>query len=446
MKRKLTPREIKDIISDVKPPGHIPEDIRKSIINHLHRDLTNQLEKIEVYPKLIPKLKKKITSQYYNTLVNPGENVGILTAQNIGEKQTQSTLNSFHKAGLTAKTVIMGVPRISELLNATKDPKMVSYDIYLNDGNSSISELRETIGHSFVEYHFSDIVKKFNIVEKNKEEIWYKPYLVLHNKKNDFANSLCLECEINLEVIFKYKITLNYIVERLESEYDDIVCICSALSMGRIDIFIDINSIFLDKTDEQFIDPKNKNIVYVEDVVIPALQNIRICGIPNLKEIYFKRDEQDREQWAIETEGGGFKEILSHPLVNSSRVLSNNMWDIYNILGIEAVREFLIDEFMNVISSDGSFINKRHVNLLVDIMVFSGTILSISRYGMKRDQCGPLAKASFEECLDNFLKAGLYGDVENIKGVSGSIMCGKRSITGTGICELVPDIGMFPGL
>ena len=44
---------------------------------------------------------------------------------------------------------------------------------------------------------------------------------------------------------------------------------------------------------------------------------------------------------------------------------------------------------MNVVSSDGTFINERHVMLLVDIMTFTGNIISISRYGMKKNQCGP---------------------------------------------------------
>jgi hypothetical protein len=113
------------------------------------------------------------------------------------------------------------------------------------------------------------------------------------------------------------------------------------------------------------------------------------------------------------------------------------MWDIYESLGIEAARQFLIDEFMNVVSSDGTYINICHVMLLVDLMTFSGSISSISRYGIKRDQAGPLAKASFEESLDNFLKAGVFGDVESTKGVSASIMCGKRSKIGSGLCDLL---------
>jgi hypothetical protein len=116
------------------------------------------------------------------------------------------------------------------------------------------------------------------------------------------------------------------------------------------------------------------------------------------------------------------------------------MWEIYTIFGIEAARQFLIEEYMDVVSSDGSFVNSSNVELLVDVMVYTGTIISISRYGQKKVGCGPMAKASFEESLENFLKAGINGEKETTDGVSASIMLGKMPKTGTGVFDLLLDI------
>ena len=113
------------------------------------------------------------------------------------------------------------------------------------------------------------------------------------------------------------------------------------------------------------------------------------------------------------------------------------MWEIYHNLGIEAARQFLIDEFTFVVSSDGSYINARHIMLVSDIMTQHGSILSISRYGIKREQTGPIAKASFEESLDNFMKAGAFGETDITDGCSASIMLGKMTKAGTGLCELL---------
>ena len=103
-----------------------------------------------------------------------------------------------------------------------------------------------------------------------------------------------------------------------------------------------------------------------------------------------------KQHWMVETQGSNFIKLLAHKKIKTDILVSNNMWDIYQTLGIEAAREFLIDEFMNVVSSDGTYINKRHVMLLVDMMTFFWINHINIRYGVKRDQAGPLAKASLK--------------------------------------------------
>ena len=75
--------------------------------------------------------------------------------------------------------------------------------------------------------------------------------------------------------------------------------------------------------------------------------------------------------------------------------------------------------------------------LIADIMTQLGGIVSVSRYGMKREITGPVAKASFEESLDNFMKAGAFGEVESTKGCSASVMIGKTCKLGAGLCDIV---------
>ena len=112
------------------------------------------------------------------------------------------------------------------------------------------------------------------------------------------------------------------------------------------------------------------------------------------------------------------------------------MWEIYEIFGIEAVREFIIEEFITVITEDGTFINNCHIYLLVDIMTFKGTVRPISRYAMNREDFSPISKASFEENLLNFMNAGLLSLEDSITGISASILCGNLGRIGTSICDL----------
>ena len=178
-------------------------------------------------------------------------------------------------------------------------------------------------------------------------------------------------------------------------------------------------------------------VIYMEDVVLSALLDIRISGIQGIKDIFF---EKRKSEWIITTEGSNLYQLFTNPLIDKTRTMSNDMWEIYNIFGIEAARQFLIEEYMDIVSSDGTFVNSSNVELLVDIMVYTGSIISISRYGQKKVGCGPMAKASFEESLENFLKAGVNGEKESANGVSASIMLGKMPNIGTGVFDLMIDL------
>ena len=123
--------------------------------------------------------------------------------------------------------------------------------------------------------------------------------------------------------------------------------------------------------------------------------------------------------------------------------MSNNVWDIYQLLGVEAARQFLVDEFINVVSSDGTYINQKHITLLVDVMTNSGKLTPVSRYGTTRNNTGIISKASFEESIENFVNAGFFTETEHITGVSSSIMCGREPQTGSGLVEVIPDLDMI---
>ena len=441
IKRKLFDNEINDILSVIQPPKTLPEDVQTGIKNNIHKNLRLQLDLIVIYPSKIQNLKDEVEKQYYKTIAPPGESVGVLTAQSIGERQTQMTLNTFHSAGLAIKTVVTGVPRFSELLNATKNPRAVACEILFKTGNDSISNLRKTIRHTLREFRLKHLIKNMIIKYDKPHEKWFQEYLELYEK--DISNySYSLSLEINRDLICRYSIPLHLIVDKIEGEYDDIIGIASPEKYAQIDIYIDTSQIELPEEKISYINEENKEIIYIENVVIPNLEQVLICGIPGIKDFYYKKTINN-DKWMVDTDGSNLLELLSHPLIINEEVICNNMWEIYNILGIEATREFLINEFMNVVSSDGTFINERHVSLLVDIMTFAGTIHSISRYGMKKANVGVLAKASFEESLDNFLKCALRGEIENTNGVSASIMCGKRANLGTGISKIIPDISQF---
>ena len=345
-----------------------------------------------------------------------------------------AVVDTFHKAGSGEKTITTGVPRIEELLNATKDPKSVNCIAFMKDKHKSISDIRQTIGHNIVEISFKKISKSYKIMVNKSPEKWYESFKILYG--DEFTQfSDCISIKIDMDILYEYKLDLEIITKIISEKYSDMICVFSPDNIGQIDIFVDTSDINLPDNRVLFINSENVKEIYLEEVVQPTLYNIIICGIPGIKNIYFNDDEN-----SFETDGSNFQELLGLPFIDSTKTISNNVWDIYNTLGVEATRQFLIEEFMSIMEG----INRCHIQLLSEKMTFNGSISSISRYTMRNEECGPMGKASFEETMDNFLKAGLYGEQEETKGVSASIICGKIAHIGSGVCELIMDIKALP--
>jgi DNA-directed RNA polymerase beta' subunit len=178
--------------------------------------------------------------------------------------------------------------------------------------------------------------------------------------------------------------------------------------------------------------------VYLKEVVLEKLRDVHLAGIPGIRDYYVQKDTEG--EWYIETIGNNYLGLLGNPRFDYPSLMSNNMWDMYTCLGIEAARQYLYEELWGLVTSDGAFINPCHILLLVDIMTHHGNIVSISRYGMKKEQRGFLARSSFEESVEHFLNAAFFSEKDRLQCVSSSIICGKRASMGTGLCDVRMDL------
>lgn len=445
-KRLLSLEEKTEIYRMVEEciPRFLPMEMKTLYMEKMIKTFREELDRIEliVHPEAFFKLKQAVMQRVQRAICPAGEGVGVICAQSIGERQTQLTLNSFHQSGLAVATVVTGVPRFLELLNATKEPKM-SCNRFRIKGSSACTpaQIRRRIGDSLVFLTLKDLILRDTISLHKEEEVWFDAFETVYtNRFRDFYHSLTVF--LNLKKMHQYQLTPMKIAQRLEEQFSDICCVFSPLVIGQFDIFVDTSDIHLPDNASsqlpQFISCDNYLQVYLEDVVKPRLLDIAISGLAGIKKYHIVRDEKNGFQ--VETEGSNLEQlVMLSSLVDISSVSSNHMWEVYSLMGIEATRQFLIDEFTSIVSSDGTFINKTHIALLVDIMTHQGVINSISRYGLKREQVGVLSRSSFEESLDHFCNAGFYAEKEPIKAVSAAIMCGKRSRIGSGLCSLIMD-------
>ena len=184
------------------------------------------------------------------------------------------------------------------------------------------------------------------------------------------------------------------------------------------------------------------------------LNSIVIRGLSGIKGATFRKDTQfvenvngkyePIEQYILDTDGSNFIRAMNHPAIDGTRLYSTNVWDVYEVLGIEATRSILFNEISGLFESVG--VNYRHLCLLCDVMTRFGRLMSIDRYGIKKNDVGTLAKASFEETQNILLKAALYGEVDPVTGVSANIMMGQPIRGGTAFSQILLDDQALPKL
>jgi len=475
-------------------PLEVFEIIEKTYNNleKLYYSKPNQLFKVLFFYYLSPKdllmnkrYNKKaiellclfITNQYKKAIIAPGEMVGIIAAQSIGEPTTQMTLNTFHYAGVASKSnVTRGVPRIEEILSLSENPKNPSCTIYLKEHEESDQESAKEVMYYIEHTKFVEIIDSIEIcfdpddlntlIEEDTLLLeQYREFEKLLDECNEETlesgkekSKWIIRITLNAEEMLDKNITMDDINFAIENSYhNELNCIYSDYNSDKLIFRLRLNNILtkkktnvansLDQSDEIYL-LKNFQDQLLENLVLRGVKNISKV-IPrkisdNLKNIdgtYIKKDI-----WVLDTIGTNLLDLLSNDRIDSTRTFTNDIQEIYRVLGIEAMRQAIFNELSEVIEFDSTYINYHHLSLLADRMTASDKPISIFRHGINNDDIGPLAKASFEETPEMFLKAARHGELDNMRGISGNVMCGQEGYFGTNYFKVLLNINKLEDL
>ena len=417
-----------------------------------------------------------IKQVYYKSLVNPSELVGVVSAQSIGEPTTQLTLNTFHLSGVaSASKAVRGVPRIKELLSISKNIKSPTISIHLKDdyaydiekAGEAKSHIQTTYLSNFIDkmeiYYegenvdgdteFVQSFHKYSVIADDKEEIECDPQIF----------NWVLRIEINQDKMIG--ISTDDIYRAFVSTYNErMSCVHSDDNSSKIIFRINL---IPDKTDDiitdmkaleqEFLQLKINGVTGIKNVsthtghvnmhINPKTKKLeRLIRTPSVEECPFDQntpskentDDEDAKYFTLETDGTNLRDVLGSKYVDSGKTISNDVHEIYQLLGIEAARQALFNEIDDIFKEAGN-VNQRHISLLVDTMTCRGALLSIDRHGINRSDIGPLAKCSFEETSDILIKSGVFGDFDRMQGVAANVLVGQIPKCGTGDSDIIID-------
>jgi DNA-directed RNA polymerase II subunit RPB1 len=417
-----------------------------------------------------------ITMDYKRSVVSPGEMVGMISGQSIGEVSTQMTLNTFHFAGVASKSnVTRGVPRIEEILSLSSEPKNPSLTVYLKEEDEDQKEKAQSIMYMLEHTTLEEIVKSTQIcfdpddlntliAEDTDMLEQYRAFENMMVECSDFTLSenekskWIIRIEMDPETMLEKNITMDDVNFTLKNSYDDqISCVYSDYNSDKLIFRIRMNEVIKSasgrggqkKTKVMPLDQSDQ-IYVLKNFQDQLLQNIVLRGVKGIKKVIVRKIKdnvvennglyKNKEIWVLDTIGTNLLDILGLDYIDYKRTFSNSIVEIYNVLGIEAARQAIYNELVEVIEFDGTYINYHNFSVLVDRMTYTHKMISIFRHGINNDNIGPIAKASFEETPEMFLKAARHAELDTFRGVSANVMCGQEGFFGTSAFQVVLDI------
>jgi DNA-directed RNA polymerase II subunit RPB1 len=388
-----------------------------------------------------------------------------------------NTLNTFHFAGVASKSnVTRGVPRIEEILSLSSEIKNPSLSIYLNPEDERSKEKAQTIMYMLEHTKLEEIVKSVQVcfdpddlnslIAEDKDTIeQYRAFenmieecneSVLQNEENEKSKWI-IRMEMDPEIMLEKNITMDDVNFTLKSCFEDQVsCVYSDFNSDKLIFRIRMNEIIkngsgrgqnktkvnpLDQSDQIYI-LKNFQDQLLQNVVLRGIKGINKVILRKIVDNMIEHNGVYKKQdiWVLDTIGTNLIDVLGLNFIDNKRTLSNDIVEIYNVLGIEAARQAIYNELIEVVEFDGTYINFHNYSVLIDRMTYTDKLISIFRHGINNDNIGPIAKASFEETPEMFLKAAKHAELDTLRGVSANVMCGQEGFFGTGAFQVVLNI------
>ncbi|KAK0546951.1 DNA-directed RNA polymerase II core subunit rpo21 [Tilletia horrida] len=404
----------------------------------------------------------EIETQFAKSVAHPGEMCGCLAAQSIGEPATQMTLNTFHYAGVSSKNVTLGVPRLKEIINCAENVKTPSLTVYMqkpyNETEHGAKQIQTKLTHTKLSTVASAV------------EIFYDPdpSATIIDADKDFVEAFFaipddeVEATLERQSPWLLRITLNRaqmldkglnmaeVASKLTDTFgNDIFVMHSEDNAEELVLRIRIVDNDPDKEPDQADDD------FLRTLAKEMLADIDLKGITNIKKAFIVHQDKTHQkineatgkwenvkEWVLETDGSNLKDVLALEGVDAARTLSNNCVEIFKTFGIEAARASLLREMRAVIEFDGSYVNYRHLAMLVDIMTSQGTMMAITRHGINRTNAGALMRCSFEETVEILVEAAAMGDYDDCRGVAENVLLGQIAPMGTGAFDVKLDVEM----
>ncbi|HOU70556.1 MAG TPA: DNA-directed RNA polymerase subunit A'' [Methanothrix sp.] len=373
----LTEKEITERLEGLELPDSIKEAMKSG------------LEGASITKEQMDEIVAMVSADYKHSRVEPCEAVGVVAAQSIGEPGTQMTMRTFHYAGVAEINVTLGLPRLIEIVDARKIPSTPTMTIKLAPDYAHDRDLAREVAWA---------IESTSILH-------------LGSIATDLAEMNVI-IELNAGAMEQRKITAEEVAARLKEETG---------------LDVDQKENLLVMAPEE---PSYRELLQL----VEKIKKISLKGVEGIKRVVIRKEG---DEYILYTEGSSLKKVMQFDGVDPTRIKTNNINEIGEVLGIEAARNAIINEATDTLREQGLSVDVRHIMLVADIMTVDGEVKQIGRHGVSGEKASVLARAAFEVTVNHILDAAVRGDVDDLRGVTENVIVGQPIQLGTGDVTLV---------
>lgn len=388
-KQRVAKKQIERKLIQLRKRGLLPpriiEDLRERLVDK--RLTSAQLNKII----------KEVEIAYDYSLVEPGEAVGAVAAQSIGEPGTQMTLKTFHFAGVAEFNVTLGLPRLIEIVDARRNPSTPTMNVFLEEEHRTDEKFARKVAQGIEQTRVERIAQSVEI------DLAEGGIVVILDP--DLMENKGATAELVAERLGNARPTLG------EVTHDgNRIIVTPELKEGE-------EAVHMAKLQKTF----------------DKVRNALIKGQDGIKRVLIKKEGKEL---VLYTEGTNLKGVLRTQGVDTTRTTSNHIHEIAETLGVEAARQIIIDEAKSVLDEQGLDVDIRHIMLVADVMTATGEIRQIGRHGISGQQSSVLARAAFEVTVRHLIQASIIGEEDQLRGITENVILGQSIPLGTGSLDL----------
>jgi len=362
------------------------KDVEHELTPILIDELRRELKRTKLNRKGVDKTIELTLKHYKRALVEPGEAVGIVAAQSIGEPGTQMTLRTFHYAGVREQNVTLGLPRLIEIVDARRVPSTPIMSMYLDKAHRKSKEKATEVARNIIYTTLEDVAKAVYDDPKNEQIV----------------------IELDTALMENLGISMEEIMDKMQ------ISDCTVKTRGK--------RIYLKPKK-----PENRK------KLLGKIIFHHIKGVAGIKRVLVT---EEKGEWVIRTDGSNLPKALETVGIDPTRTITNHVHEIAKTLGIEAARNLLVKEALGVLEEQGLDVDIRHIMLVADIMTVTGDVRQIGRHGISGAKSSVLARAAFEITVPNIVDAAIKGKADPLKGVTENVIVGQSIPIGTGLVNL----------